>query len=63
MEYKILTMNELEGSPILFVGDVNLEDIDELSEKEKGWENAATSSNPHRDDDRRLFQMRAVKFF
>ena len=56
-------MKKLESSPKLFIGYVNLEDNEEYSgEEEAGWENAATTSNPNKDDNRRLFQVRTAKF-
>ena len=55
-------MNELESSPKLFIGHVDHEDKEELSGDEAGWENAATTCNPNKDDDRRLLQVRAGKF-
>ena len=41
---------------------MNLEDNEEYSGEEAGWEYAATASNPNKGDNRRLFQVRAAKF-
>ena len=47
--------------PALFTGLVDLEDV-VVSDDEDQGENCALQSNPNKDDDRRLFQVRKPSF-